>query len=267
LRQINNNGGEVKRTNWRIPSFRGGGVPQQVPRLIVVFALAAIALITARALLVPATFGELGHYRAAAIDSIVAHEKKFAGQQECALCHSETTERRLVGNHRGVSCESCHGPAAAHVANPMETKPVIPVEREFCPRCHSYNPSRPTGFPQIDPVAHNPLIACIECHDPHAPVPPMTPESCSACHGQIASQKAVSHHARLTCTTCHDAPDAHKLSPRTVRPTKPVERSFCGGCHAEDASSPRHIPRIDLRSHNARYVCWQCHYPHFPETS
>ncbi len=25
------------------------------------------------------------------------------------------------------------------------------------------------------------------------------------------------------------------------------------------------FPRIDLDTHNSRYLCWQCHYPHFPE--
>jgi hypothetical protein len=251
----------------RLPSFRGPKVPQQVPRLVTVFALATIALVVARYFLIPDTFGDIGHYRAAAIDTIVAHPKKYAGQQECALCHSSIMEERLAGNHSGVACENCHGPAAAHVANPVETKPGIPRDRDHCPRCHAFNPSRPTGFPQIDPVAHNPLTPCASCHDPHVPEPPVVPGSCAACHGQIASQKAVSHHATLLCTVCHEAPEEHRASPRTARPGKPVERSFCGSCHAEDARSPQRIPRVNLRTHNPRILCWQCHYPHFPETS
>ncbi len=248
------------------PRLRANKVPQQVPRLAAAFALAAVALVVARSFLVPETFGEMGHYRAAAVDTIVAHAKKYAGQQECALCHGGIAQRRLASNHRGVACESCHGPGAAHVANPVEQKPAIPRMREFCIRCHAYNPSRPTGFPQIDPIAHNPLAPCMNCHDPHEPEPPVTPGECSACHGQIARQKAVSHHATLLCTICHDAPDQHKLAPRTLRPSKPTDRSFCATCHAEDATSPRHIPRINFRTHNPRYLCWQCHYPHYPET-
>jgi hypothetical protein len=199
------------------------------------------------------------------LDTIAAHPKKFAGQGECVLCHSGIAEVRQASNHRGLACEGCHGPSAAHVANPVETKPVIPREREFCPRCHAYNPSRPTGFPQIDPVAHNPLTACVNCHDAHEPEPPVVPGECSACHGQIARQKAVSHHATLSCRTCHDAPDEHKNAPRTLRPSKPLDRSFCGGCHAQEEPGETLIPQINLRTHNPRYVCWQCHYPHFPE--
>lgn len=251
----------------RIPHISWANkVPQQVPRLAAAFVLAALALVVARSLLVPDTFGEVGHYRAAAVDTIVRHPKKYAGQQECALCHGGIAQRRQVSNHRGVACESCHGPGAAHVANPVESKPGIPRTRDFCVRCHAYNPSRPTGFPQIDPVAHNPVTPCMSCHDPHEPEPPVTPGECSACHGQIARQKAVSHHATLSCTTCHEAPEQHKVAPRTLRPSKPMDRSFCAGCHAEDAPSPSHIPRINVRTHNSRYVCWQCHYPHYPET-
>ncbi|MGD2135353.1 MAG: cytochrome c3 family protein [Gemmatimonadales bacterium] len=237
-------------------------MPQQVPRLAAVFVVAIVALIVARQFLVPESFGERGHFRAAALDTIAAHPKKYAGHQECALCHAPIQEARLESNHRGVRCEACHGPATAHVANPMEVTPTVPTGREICTLCHAYNPSRPTGFPQIDPVAHNPMTSCAECHDPHAPEPPVTPEECSACHRQIERQKAVSHHAPLTCGTCHEAPTEHKVNPRAVRPSKPTTREFCGGCHA---SGMAEIPQVDLRSHGQPYVCWQCHYPHHPE--
>ena len=241
-------------------------MPQQVPRLAAVFIVAIAALIGARAVLIPDTFGDLGHYRAAAVDSIKAHPKKYAGHQECSLCHSPIAEKRVAANHRGVTCEVCHGPAAQHTTAPMDIKPSAPRERDLCPQCHEYNPSRPTGFPQIDPVAHNPMMPCITCHDPHAPEPPVVPEECSACHRQIASEKAVSHHTALPCTLCHQAPEEHKVSPRAIRPTKPVDRSFCGSCHAQDASSTPVIPQIDLQTHGEPYVCWQCHYPHHPES-
>lgn len=241
-------------------------MPQQVSRLLIVFAMGAAALVGARYYFVPETFGDLGHYRAAAVESLAVWPVKYAGHQECALCHSTIAAKRLESHHRGVACEVCHGPAAAHVAAPMDVTPPAPREREFCVRCHGYNPSRPTGFPQIDPLSHNFLTPCMECHDPHQPEPPVVPEECSACHGQIARQKAVSHHVSLGCTVCHETPQAHKTAPRTARPTKPMERAFCAACHARDAPSSPRIPRIDAASHGQEYRCWQCHYPHFPET-
>ena len=239
--------------------------PQQVSHLAVAFILLGASFVIARSLLIPDTFGEIGRYRSAAIDSIVAQGVQYAGHQQCAICHAATNERRLAGRHNGVSCEVCHGAAATHVAAPMDVKPSAPRERALCPLCHSYDPARPTGFPQIDPVAHNPLTPCITCHEPHEPEPPSVPEECSACHGQIARQKAVSHHAALPCTTCHEAPEAHKTSPRQILPSKPDNRSFCAACHAPDASSSPRIPRVNVQSHGQGYVCWQCHYPHYPE--
>lgn len=258
-------------------------MPQQVVRLGILFAVAAAVLVGARGFLVPETFGRYGHYRAAAADSISARPIKFTGREVCAACHGDINQKRLAGNHRGVGCEVCHGPGAEHVADPGSVKPPAPRDRGFCPLCHEYNPSRPTGFPQIDPVVHNPLLPCINCHNPHAPVPPRTPEECSACHGQIAHQKAVSRHVDLPCTTCHGVPEQHKISPRAVRPTKPTERTLCGRCHAPDATPPRDlvarrristpegvalaraIPRVDMDEHGGRFLCWQCHYPHYPE--
>ena len=71
-------------------------MPHQVPRLAAVFVIAVAGLIAARATLIPDTFGDIGHYRAAAIDSIAAHPKKYAGQQACTLCHGPTAEKKMV---------------------------------------------------------------------------------------------------------------------------------------------------------------------------
>ncbi|MEK6768861.1 MAG: multiheme c-type cytochrome [Gemmatimonadota bacterium] len=240
-------------------------VPQQVRRLTVAFALVAVAFLTARRLFVPATFGERGHYRASAVDTILASEIRYAGHEACETCHAPVAEKKSQSYHRGVACEVCHGPQAAHVSAPLDNKPPAPRTRAYCPLCHGYNPSRPTGFPQIDPALHNPVRPCITCHDPHDPTPPRPPESCAACHGQIARTKAVSYHAQLPCTQCHEADPRHVVSPRQVRPTKPSTREFCGQCHAPGAASAPEIPRIDLETHNRGYVCWQCHYPHHPE--
>lgn len=238
---------------------------QQVSRLVVIFGVLIAALFLARHFLVPPTFGTEGHYRTAAIDSVMAMPTHYAGQQICNECHDEIVTAKSVSRHSSLACEVCHGPAAAHVEDPDSFKPPAPRARGYCPLCHGYNASRPTGFPQIDTTTHNPGKPCIACHNPHEPVTPHVPEQCSACHGEIARSKAVSHHASLACVQCHNAPDEHKVNPRAVRPSKPQTRELCGECHAKGADSPREIPRIDLAEHGKGYVCWQCHYPHRPE--
>jgi hypothetical protein len=245
-------------------------VPQQLRRLTIIFVVLLAGLVGARRALVPATFGELGHYRAAAVGVIASQPTQYAGHAACEPCHAPIADKKSQSYHRGVACEVCHGPQALHVLDPMAHKPPAPRTRAYCPLCHGYNPSRPTGFPQIDPVVHNPVRPCITCHDPHDPTPPHPPESCAACHGEIARTKAVSPHAQLPCTQCHQVDPRHVVTPRQVRPTKPASREFCGQCHAPGATPPAsvaqmEIPRVDLAAHYPGNVCWQCHYPHHPE--
>lgn len=240
-------------------------MPQQINRLIIIFAVLIGGLITARYLLVPETFGDIGHYRASAIDSVMVQPIRYAGEQICAECHDEQTEAKADSHHNRVACEVCHGASAAHVEDPEAYIPLAPRDRGYCTLCHGYNASRPTGFPQIDPMVHNPMKPCVTCHNPHDPLTPNVPESCSACHGEIARTKAVSHHAPLACIQCHETDEAHKVTPHLVRAKKPTSRSLCGGCHAKGADSPKVIPRIRMEDHGNGYVCWQCHYPHFPE--
>lgn len=240
-------------------------IPKQILSLAFLFALAIGALIVIRILLVPHSFGRYGHYRADAVDEIIAQEMNYAGYKACVDCHEEIYQLCQNSNHRGVSCETCHGPAAKHVEAPDEFVPSAPRERGYCPLCHNYNPSRPTGFPQIITALHNPGRACMTCHDPHNPLLPHTPEECSACHREIASKKSVSHHATLPCIKCHTVPEEHLVNPKFALAQKPTEREFCGQCHAEGADSPQDVPRIDLGAHGERYLCWDCHYAHNPE--
>lgn len=241
-------------------------IPDQLMRLSVPLVVIVLALVVAKRFLTPPTFGQYGHYRAAAVDAVTAQEIQYVGEQECANCHEDIVATKTRSYHRGVSCEVCHGPARAHTEAPTEHRPPAPRERGFCPLCHSYNRSRPTGFPQIIPITHNPGRPCISCHNPHDPTPPHVPKECGACHGDIERTKLVSSHVNLPCTRCHETPRRHRVNPRVVRANKPTSREFCGGCHAKEAAGPREIPRVDIATHGERYVCWECHYPHLPKT-
>lgn len=244
-----------------------GKVPDQIIRLAMVFAVLLGGLLFARSRFVPKTFGQLGHYRAAAVPAIASQSIQYAGMAACVECHSDVGVVKAASFHRGLSCEVCHGPAHAHAEDPSSVKPKIPRGRDACLYCHEYLASRPTGFPQIIEQQHNPMKPCITCHRPHDPTPPQTPGACAACHASIARTKSLSSHAALECTVCHTAAPEHMLSPRSHLPSKPATREFCGRCHAQEATGgSAEAPRIDMGTHGGgRYLCWQCHYPHDPK--
>jgi hypothetical protein len=242
------------------------GFPEQIKRLAVVFVIVISLFLFVRPYLIPNDFGKYGHFRASAVDEIAAQNIQYMGHVACLDCHDDITGLKQTGFHRDVSCEVCHGPAVEHIEGDLLEMPA-PRERGYCPLCHEYLPSRPTGFPQIISASHNPMEACISCHDAHDPKPPETPKDCDACHGEIANTKAFSKHVNIACVQCHVTPEEHKLRPREVRPGKPLNREFCGQCHAEDADSAKGVPKIDMVEHEERYVCWQCHYPHLPEVN
>jgi len=238
-------------------------IPEQIRRLAIVFVIVIGGTVVLRYFVLPPSLFETRLHRESTIQREVAKQVKFAGTTVCGGCHEDTATVKRKGFHKNLSCESCHGPAAMHTEDPMTVKPFAPRKRKFCPLCHEYDPSRPTGFPQINVTIHNPLKPCITCHNPHHPEPPTVPRECSACHAGIARTKAVSHHALIACTTCHRASRKHKVSPRRVKPTKPDTREFCGKCHRE-GSKRKDAPKIDLSTHGGRYLCWECHYPHMP---
>src|SRR5512146_1996005 len=120
-------------------------MPKQLSRLLIVFAVLTGGLLAARHRLLPKTFGERGHYRAAAVTTVESRPIKYAGRETCAQCHDEIANTHSANRHQSVSCEVCHGPGAAHTESPTEVQLAKPNKRAGCPLCHSFNPSRPTG--------------------------------------------------------------------------------------------------------------------------
>jgi cytochrome c554/c'-like protein len=239
-------------------------LPEQVRRLGLVVGVLVLAIVVVRFVVVPRSLVARDFHRASTVAREAAKPVKHAGSDTCVNCHEDVGIKKAKSYHRGLACETCHGPAVGHAEDPGSAKPPAPRDRKFCPVCHAYDPARPTGFPQINPVTHNPTVACITCHNPHDPVPPAVPAECAACHQQIAFTKSVSAHAKVECTVCHQAPQQHKILPRTARPTKPTTREVCGTCHGTTAAR-KDTPKVDLAGHGGRFLCWECHYPHLPE--
>ncbi len=133
------------------------------------FVVVFLIFLIVRVFVVPKSFGEYGHYRAAAITEIGALPVKYAGHQACVSCHTDIQDTKSKGMHASVNCEACHGPLAAHAADPTSVMPVKLDTAVLCARCHTATAAKPKNFPQVDPASHSSGVPCETCHNPHSP--------------------------------------------------------------------------------------------------
>ncbi len=152
----------------------------------------------------------------------------------CLTCHGKPGTLG-AGKDGGVGCESCHGPASAHVASakgegPNEPQLVKPkslhgvASIEVCAECHSG--FKPRGH--SDPVPEDLLIS--------SQVSALRHSECFIQSGE-----------RLTCTACHNPhQDSATVSQTSVR--------VCLGCHS--LSAPGHAAICPV---NQTQDCTGCH--------
>jgi hypothetical protein len=147
---------------------------------------------------------------------------RFAGGAICASCHASEAGAQDASIHVNVSCEACHGPAAAHASSAAAATTTVLTEPTsgICATCHVAVAGRPAAFPQIDPATHYSGGQCERCHDPHSIVAVRPP--------------TVTHPlANLPeCTTCH-APDGLKKTPTGH---EIVGDTICLSCHGQGAN-------------------------------
>lgn len=72
-------------------------------------------------------------------------------KQDCAGCHVTGQKSPLVEGtkvvNEGVQCEACHGPGAAHAADPKVTAGLVKAPpAETCEACHSTRSPHFRGF-------------------------------------------------------------------------------------------------------------------------
>lgn len=143
----------------------------------------------------------------------------------------------------GVTCEACHGPGAAHAADPSQAK--LTVEPN-CNACHirgevtriDASGGLVRHHEQYEDLLASPhrVLACTTCHEPHL--------STKYGRGGIKGQEQ-------TCITCHQNQAVSTVAPQPHR--------ACIDCHmpyaAKSAVSGRvayqggFVPKGDLRSH------------------
>ena len=238
------------------------------------FALIGVGLVVAlvlRASLVPEGFGVLGPFRSDAPLVVRAAAIRHRGVDSCAACHDHEKQVRLHAKdaHASVPCETCHGPAGDHIADPTARPVVVPRGKEPCLQCHGALAARPGWFPQVEWREHYRFVgvadeglACTACHDPHEPLfmdrdlrtarlHPLI-QRCRDCHAGRADEtlpRPDHHPAIFECRYCH----APVVADYETRPHKVVR---CTTCHIFFRASA-FAGRI-LRDADPRF-CLLCH--------
>jgi hypothetical protein len=131
----------------------------------------------------------------------------------------------ILPSELGVHCEVCHGPGAAHAANPAKVHPRNPGRmtgapmNTLCGECHRVQSSAEDGSNLLDPwnSRHQPLLlsasacfqksagrlTCITCHSPHAALevnPSSYNAACNKCHSAIQHTMPIGDRP---CVECH----------------------------------------------------------------
>jgi DmsE family decaheme c-type cytochrome len=199
----------------------------------------------------------------------------------CANCHEQPHESIAATAHgakndaNGSMCQACHGDAAAHLLDPVKSKPAnmavlkkgtAAEKSAICMNCHAG--SRHLAFWESGKHARND-VACSNCHNIHgktqapkaAPFTttsrPIEAEVCGNCHKQVrnATMKP-SHHpileGKVKCSDCHNPHGA--LSPSMVK--HETINQQCFSCHA-DKRGPYVFGHPPVEEN-----CITCHTPH-----
>ena len=139
-------------------------------RMAALFAAGVFAFFVLRLVFVPKDFGQLGHYRGAALGEIASRPVTFAGRAACADCHDDVLKKQVGSKHAAVGCEACHGALAKHAGDPSAQTPkkLAELGKDLCLTCHAANVAKPKGFKQVD-KSHGDGGKCSDCHGGHAP--------------------------------------------------------------------------------------------------
>jgi hypothetical protein len=213
-------------------------------RIFLIIGVALVVALVVRSQLVPESFGEIGHYRAAALDEARRFTPRHVGRETCDICHDDVVALHAKDAHATVSCESCHGPGQAHVDAEGEGGIVRPQGQPACLVCHQFMPARPGEFAQIVPADHyefvgvaEPQTACTACHDPHEPL-----------YMDRDLRTARLHPLIHRCRDCHTGRTDESLP----RPADHPAIFECDYCHAPIVSGFQERPHAAMR-------CTACH--------
>ena len=185
--------------------------------------------------------------------SQLAAASAVAGSQACLECHTPVaqTVNLTPHGHRGVQCESCHGPAANHAANDYDpaSRPVLDYSGNLCGNCHSgiYTEWKASGHAQLalDFNQAGRASTCGRCHSGSVRV--------NLLDGLPMPANA---NQPLGCPTCHQP---HELTGQPDQLRNPLYSTNDYYITTTSVFTNQYNPNVNLcaQCHNHRGASWQ----------
>jgi DmsE family decaheme c-type cytochrome len=209
-----------------------------------------------------------------------AAASQFVGSDTCKGCHEDIVNHFAANPHTRStlkvdgtevhSCETCHGPGAAHVEGGGDKSKIFSFKGQKpatisnrCLTCHQATQEH-GNFTRSQHFKNG--VSCIDCHSPHyareknALLIQDQPNLCYRCHAETKADFAKPFRHRvneklLTCSDCHNVHGSWTPR-RSLRAT--AEQGFvCFKCH-RDKQGPFLFEHLPVKTEG----CVSCHTPH-----
>lgn len=200
---------------------------------------------------------------------------EFIGSESCVGCHEPQSRDFHTATHSQVkmewnksgslACESCHGPASAHVESGGALGTIVNPKRssKVCFECHLDMRGK-FSLPHHHPVAEGD-VSCSDCHDSHRGSAIRSGpqalaganQGCVQCHPQQWGPFAFHHEAmREGCVSCHDPHGSINSQLLTAR-----GGNLCLKCHVDVRTADITIGGLPHSFLMKRGTCWTagCH--------
>jgi len=209
---------------------------------------------------------------------LVGSPSDYAGSEECKDCHADQFKSFASGPHHATlnnkdvtkqGCETCHGPAKAHVESGGEKLETLVRFKNInaeqasaqCLDCHQGGEH--TNFTRSAHLKSN--VGCTQCHSAHTAkvkdglLVASQPQLCYTCHVEAKAEFSKPYHHRVNeqlikCNDCHN-PHGGFLQ-RQLRTTA-AQDQICFTCHT-DKAGPFVFEHAPVKTEG----CVSCHTPH-----
>jgi predicted CXXCH cytochrome family protein len=180
-------------------------------------------------------------------------------RESCGTCHiTGLNTESWEFTEFGIGCESCHGPAEDHVADPENVKPFAAIDDQVCGACHSRGTS-PDGF--AFPATFRPGDQLTDHFAFTTDPADSWPDGSAKLHNQQYLDWTLGNSMEAddatSCASCHVVHGGGVGRAQLKAPAN----ELCVECHSDKRALINHMPYHEVASAEHEFTCTDCHMP------